>query len=133
MYFICFIPARHHQHPPLDTTTTTITTTKMASFIDEWNSVSAVSFPETKKASELTEGKAYAINSMRFVYTKFGDALVATLQDEDDGSEFQIFLPKRLSRVMHGRDLEIFKTDIHTLTFTDINEQTPTVVLDRKK
>jgi hypothetical protein len=49
---------------------------------------------ETKQISELDASPhSYLVESVKRVTTKYGDAIIATLDDE--GNRFKVFLPKR--------------------------------------
>ena len=53
---------------------------------------------QRKKMAELEEDKVYRIIKLEHMETKFGKAILATL-NEDEGNEddFIVFLPKRFS------------------------------------
>ena len=55
---------------------------------------------QRKKMAELEEDKVYRIIKLEHMETKFGKAILATL-NEDEGNEddFTVFLPKRFSKM----------------------------------
>lgn len=103
-----------------------------SSLLDEFNSVSVASFPETKKPRDLVEGKSYPVHEIHIAKTKFGDAAVATLEEEAGEDLVNVFLPKRITKMLQTQDLEVFKSKKYKLTFTDIKELSPTVHLSEE-
>lgn len=99
--------------------------------MDKFNNVSSASFPPLKKARDLEEGSIHTVKELRFTNTKFGEAIVAVLQPSAGGEEFSIFLPKRFVRSFDGVDLTEFNDGTYTLTFSDVQERSPTIVMAR--
>jgi hypothetical protein len=51
---------------------------------------------EQKKFTTLTVGMSYPIKNIKFLPTRFGKAIVATLYDSVNNVTFKTFLPKRV-------------------------------------
>uniref|UniRef100_A0A6V7L7C7 Uncharacterized protein n=1 Tax=Bracon brevicornis TaxID=1563983 RepID=A0A6V7L7C7_9HYME len=63
--------------------------------LSEIHAVGRSAYLPTKKMMELNPELQYKITNSRSVKTKFGDSVVATLDDE-----FTVFLPSRLSKLI---------------------------------
>ena len=61
-------------------------------------------FLERRKINELDEGETYVMEHVERTTTKFGDALIATLNDE--GERFKVFLPKRFNATFTGKHIK---------------------------
>ena len=71
--------------------------------------INSASFLERRKMDELETGKSYLIECIERVTTKFGDALLTTLDDEDE--RFKVFLPKRFNTKLTDEDLEYMNNE----------------------
>ena len=63
------------------------------------NKINRGGYLPTKKISELPNNQEFKVTALRKVTTKFGDRIVAHLDDE-----FQIFLSKRVSEALSADD-----------------------------
>lgn len=102
--------------------------------MEAFNQHTSAEFPELKKARELVEGKPYLIVNMRRVNTKFGNAIVTELKNEEDGNSnlFSIFLPQRFVRALVNVDLSLFCDGAHQLVFQNIQNKSPDVEMRQK-
>ena len=71
--------------------------------------INSASFLERRKMDELETGKSYLIECIERVTTKFGDALLTTLDDEDE--RFKVFLPKRFNTKLTDEYLEYMNNE----------------------
>ncbi|KAK0169328.1 hypothetical protein PV327_011644 [Microctonus hyperodae] len=67
-------------------------------------------FRTTKPLKELKEDSQYQVTAMDIVKTKFGECVIATLNDE-----FIIFLPKRITTFLL-KDENIYKKTLEAAT-----------------
>jgi hypothetical protein len=61
-------------------------------------------FLERRHITELETNKSYRVEGVERVTTKYGDAIIATL--DDGGGRFKVFLPKRYTTKFTDRCIE---------------------------
>ena len=74
----------------------------MDAYLCSLNNVNNRKFNLTKKLSDLTVNQRYLVVSFKNVPTKYGESLIATINDNN--SVFDVFLPKRYSEVIFNND-----------------------------
>lgn len=83
---------------------------RLQSLVEVFNLKSKSDLLQTRKCSELKEGKHYIIHSLKKMETTIGDAVLAKLGDAPftagDLPKFQVFLPKRFVHLLQNEDLD---------------------------
>ena len=76
----------------------------MASFVAKFADISAIQY---KKIKELVMGVKYPIVQLQNVDSKYGNAVVATIQDyTDDKLKYRVYLPRRYAGVWEDDELK---------------------------
>lgn len=75
----------------------------MVSFLEKFSVISQV---EYKKCTDLNQNTQYNIDTLENVSTKYGESLVATLQNPDRiGTLIKVYLPKRYAGKFTNEEL----------------------------
>jgi hypothetical protein len=97
----------------------------MASFVEKFRNIGA---QEYKKCSELILGMKYPIETLQNTDTKYGNSVLATVQDHEDKSrKFRIYLPHRYANVFTDEELRCVTPSTLHLVYRGKREQTTLV------
>ena len=84
----------------------------------------AVNHYEYLRCYEMERGRKYPIIKIESTPTKYGDTLLATIQDPNDAEkEYRVFLPKRYSNVFTDDELKAITPKALNLIYRGKREQ----------
>jgi hypothetical protein len=77
--------------------------------------INKVTYLEKKRMDELEIGKSYLIENMERITTKYGDSIIAILDDE--GDRFNVFLPKRYPTKFSNKHIAYMNENTFSLKY----------------